>query len=582
MLTEIIGLMVFRPAILADGALTKQLSISQVRITGDEYIVLKNTTNSNLQLSNYWLQYFNEFNLSTPGVTGSSSQLPAVTLQPNQEILLSAGVAANCGQIWVSKLPFTLKDSGGLLQVVAISQNSGIIAYKPEDQVSWSSKATDAVDVKGVTSSSTTPIWFLSDGKWSSSASPPGCAVVAGTGTGSAPQAINLIQSSASPPSLYLEPSETQNLTKIPSADAGLIAPQLSEILPNPASPKTDANDEYIEFYNPNDQAFDLSGFKLKAGTDGAYSYTFSQSVMQPHEFKAFYASQTNLPLSNTSGKVSFISPDDEVLGSSDIYTDAKDDQTWVFADGLWQWTTSPTPGARNLIPAGSGVDTELSGDTSRPPVSVLSKKYPALRISELLPHPQKPQTDANDEYIELYNPSDKAVNLSGYILKTGLTDNHKYAIKNISIAPKSYKAFYRKDTNLTLSNTAGHAVLTAPDGTQIDKTADYSGAKAGLAWIYAMGKWQWTTIPTPGRANLLSAPAVLGQKTSSTAAAKSASPAGASLPGKQEKASPLHPAVLAGVGSAALIYGLYEYRNDLANLLYKLRRNREVRRIAG
>jgi hypothetical protein len=587
MLVEVAGVMLFKPAILADGALSKQLSLSQVRITGDEYVVLRNTTNSNLQLNNYWLQYFNEFSLSTVGVSSSSTQLPSVTLQPNQEILLSSGVAANCGQIWVSKLPFSLKDSGGLLQVVALSQASGIVGYKPEDQVAWSSKTTDPVDIKGVSSSSSSPIWYMSDSKWSASATPQGCSV-AGTTGGSTPQALNLTHSSTSPPSLFLDQSTEEDIpaSGIPAADAGLNAPQLSEIMPNPGSPKTDVNDEYIELYNPNDKPFDLSGFKLKAGTSSTTSFTFDivQNLLQPHEFKAFYSSQTNVSLSNATSKVWFISPNDDVLAESDIYSDAKDNYTWVYADGLWQWTSTATPNARNIIPSNTTTSQTLGASTSRPPASTLSKKYAALQISELLPHPQKPLTDAEGEYIEIYNPNKQPVNLAGYIIVSGINDDHKYTIKSGTISAKSYKAFYRPESKLTLSNTQSRAKILAPDGSELDVTANYSKVIAGLSWIYASGKWQWTSTPTPGKANIVTLPAALGSKTAkgSSIASSSSSPNPYTSPNKSIIKAPLHPAVLAGVGAAALLYALYEYRHDLGNLFYKLRRNRETRRVIG
>ena len=586
MFIEVAGVIIFKPAILADGALSKNLSLSQIRITGDEYVVLRNTTNTNLQLNNYWLQYFNEFSLSTSGVSSSSTQLPNVTLQPNQEILLSGGVAANCGQIWVSKLPFTLKDSAGLLQVVALSQSSGIVGYKPEDQVAWSSKTSDAVDIKGVSSSSSAQIWYMSDSKWSATAAPPGCSV-AGTSGGSSLPVLTLNMSNTSPPSLFLEQSDEDiTATSIPSADAGLEAPQLSEIMPNPGSPKTDLNDEYVELYNPNDKAFDLNGFKLKTGTSSTTRYTFgSGQSLQPHEFKAFYSSQTNISLSNATSKVLLLSPDGDVLAESDTYSDAKDNYTWVYADGLWQWTPTATPNARNVIPSNTTTSSlSLGTSTSRPPSSILSKKYAALQISELLPHPQKPQTDADGEYIEIYNPGSSSVNLAGYMITSGIQDNHKFTIKSGVIGSKAYKEFYRPETNLTLSNTEGRVKLLAPDGSQLDITSNYPKAAAGQAWIFANGKWQWTSVPTPGKANILTVPAVLGAKSAKTNSTTARNVLPGASPGSDNNSfkTPLHPIVLAGIGAAALIYALYEYRHDLANLHYKLRRNRGARQALG
>lgn len=568
---------------LADTPLAKELTVKQIKLTGDEFIILGNATNTNLLLNNYWLQYFNDFDLARTTST-SSSQLPDVWLQPGQEIMLAVGTAATCGPVWVSKLPFSFKDSAGMLQILNLSQTGGIIGYKPEDQVSWSSKTSDAVDIKGVSSSAAAQIYYKTDTAWVSSSTPPGCSAAAAaliSPTTDTPD--TLTRSDNSPPSILLsESNEGASASNIPPADAGLVAPQLSEILANPASPKTDANDEYIELYNPNDQVFDLSGFKLQTGTGSTYSFTFptGQFSLQPREFRAFYSSETNLSLSNTTSEVKFLNPDSEVLAASDAYSDAQDDYAWILADGLWQWTNVPTPDARNVITSDSP-SVLGSNETIRPPATSSSQSYAPLVITELLPNPKSPQTDAENEFIEIYNPNKKTVNLAGYILVTGSQDNHKYTIKESSIEPGAYRAFYSSTTHLTLSNSDGRARILAPNSSQVDATADYAKAPEGQSWIYANAKWQWTTAPTPGKANIFTAPTILGSSSAANRSnAVNNSPLGAA--GATGKTNGLHPMILAGIGGAVLLYALYEYRHDMANLIYRLRRNRSVRRAAG
>ncbi|MBI2285269.1 lamin tail domain-containing protein [Candidatus Saccharibacteria bacterium] len=567
---------------LADTPLAKELAVSQIKITGDEFIVLRNATNTNMQLNNYWLQYFNDFDLARTS-SASSSQLPAVWLQPGQEIMLAVGTVAACGPVWVSKLPFSFKDSAGMLQILNLSQTGGIIGYKPEDQVSWSSKTTDAVDIKGISGSAAAQIYYKTEASWASAATPPGCSAATTSTSSLTDTPAALSQSSTSPPSILLsENNEGAAGSNIPAAVAGLMAPLLSEILPNPGSPKTDANDEYIELYNPNDQVFDLSGFGLQAGTGGTYSYTFpdGQFSLQPYELKAFYSSITNLSLSNSGSEVKFLSPGDDVLSASDAYTDARDDYAWIFADGLWQWTSAPTPDARNIITS-SSQSVLGSSDSVRPPAASSSQTYSPIVITELLPNPKSPQTDAENEFVEIYNPNKTAVNLAGYILVTGSLDNHKFTIKEGSLGPAAYKVFYSSTTHLTLSNNEGRAKILAPNGSQIDATADYAKAPEGQSWVYANGKWQWTTAPTPGKANIFSAPASTG----STAAGNRSNAANNSPAGPANsaaKSNALHPMILAGIGAAVLLYALYEYRHDVANLIYRLRRNRTVGRAAG
>jgi hypothetical protein len=155
--------------------------------------------------------------------------------------------------------------------------------------------------------------------------------------------------------------------------------------------------------------------------------------------------------------------------------------------------------------------------------------------------------------------------------------------------------AFYSSDTALSLSNTDGQVKLLEPGGNVLGQTDRYATAKDGYAWIFADGLWQWTTTPTPDAANIITAPPVLAaaSKTKTAAANKksakttkpktaAANPPSSNLPSSGTPAGSLHPAILAGIGSLAVIYALYEYRNDLANQLYKFRRYREARRAAG
>ncbi len=420
----------------ADTTLAKELTINQIKITGDEFLVLRNATPYNMNLAGYWLEYFNDFDLSNLGISNSSQQLPSVILQPGQEILLTVGAAANCGQVWVSKLSFSFKDSTGLVQVVGINQSSGVVSYKTQDQVSWSSKTGDAVDIKGVSPSSTAQIWYKASNGWLSTASPVGCYAV---GVASSPTStlMALTRINSSPPSIALGDPGPASGAK--SSNLGLDYPQISEALPNPSSPQTDSTDEFIELYNPNSSQFDLSGFVLRTGNSTYHTYTFpdGQFSLQPHEFRAFFAPQTGINLSNSEGQVALLNREGDLVEQSDIYSDAKDGTAWIFANGTWQWTTVPTPNSSNVV---------------APPIVKASSA------------------------------------------KTKST-------KSVKSASKSAKTPSKKST---------------------------------------------TNSPT--------------------------------FSSSEDSQNYLHPLVLAGVGLLALLYACYEYRHDIANQLYKLRRDRKIR----
>lgn len=227
---------------------------------------------------------------------------------------------------------------------------------------------------------------------------------------------------------------------------------------------------------------------------------------------------------------------------------------------------------------------------------------YPARNIgltspqlTELLPNPAKPLTDAADEFVELYNANPVAFDLSGFILESG---KRRYVFPaNTLIGGRSFLAVFSGDTKLSLSNTVGQVRFLDPFGRLLAQSDAYQSAKDGQAWALAGGAWQWTTLPTPNAANVMKAPAIKAKKTTAKNKANQSgtvkgaqlaslkktdsSEAAASTFADAPSSNPLHPGVLALVGFFAILYGAYEYRSDLANRIYQLRVYRTARREA-
>lgn len=229
------------------------------------------------------------------------------------------------------------------------------------------------------------------------------------------------------------------------------------------------------------------------------------------------------------------------------------------------------------------------------------------LQITELLPNPNN---GAESEYIELYNSSSEPINPTGYTFKTA--SGYKYSIEGKDIGPGGYKAFYVGQKRALLANSGGTVYLIDPAGRPVADVR-YEASKPGEAWAFIDGEWQWTTTPTPGEPNIFAAAAVAAatkkavpfkvaakpraaktakaakSKKSSTKAAKTAKPRKENAkrnsqdnPAAANRATPLHPTMLAAVAGLALVYGAYEYRNDFRNLIYRIRRYRAHRREAG
>ena len=328
------------------------LIISEIKINNDvggynEFVELFNGNASDIALSDYHLVYFN---VTSP----SGSDKPTTAALPSGMLAASNFfvLAQDPGQIPNSaKLPLSsLKDTGGALQVIG---SDGSVS----DQLAWSSSKTGLPAGAVTVPASTQSLQRPQDGNgvpqtnvgWNAVAPSPVSSVLA------------VSAASATDPTI---------------SNSGLAAPQITELLPNPASPKTDANDEFIELYNPNDQTFDLSGYVLQTGTTSLHNYTFPNGTSLPGgSYMAFYSAQTKADLSNNGGQARLLDPNKQTVSQSDAYGAAADGQAWAQGDNGWQWTTSPTPGAANNLTAPAGTSSSSSSATKAASTKTTAKK---------------------------------------------------------------------------------------------------------------------------------------------------------------------------------------------------------------
>lgn len=384
----------------------------------------------------------------------------------------------------------------------------------------------------------------------------------------------------------------------------------INELLPNPVG--DDAGNEWLELRSLTDKPVNLAACAVSV--NGSL-YQFGADVfVNPEElpvYNQFSNGETTKALSlknsdtntisfgrlNTSGNFEAI--------QTFQYKDAPEGQSWARFDDGWRWA-NPTPGLDNATVTtanSSAQPTEFAASSQ-----VLDQQADStpigqtanLQITELLPNPASPQTDEEDEYVELYNPGDQAVDLTGYKIEAGSTYAYSYTIPSGSIGPHEYRIFSSGNSSLTLANSAGQVHILDPNDQVIAVTDPYKDAPEGQAWALIDGTWVWTDTPTPATANIYVAPPLVTtaaktvKKASPKTKAKAKVPAAAKkasskatkkssgqASGSDEEESPLHLPILVGVGASALLYAAYEYRQDMANAFSKLRRNRGLGRQA-
>ncbi|CAN5669775.1 hypothetical protein BH23PAT2_BH23PAT2_06100 [soil metagenome] len=124
--------------------------------------------------------------------------------------------------------------------------------------------------------------------------------------------------------------------------------------------------------------------------------------------------------------------------------------------------------------------------------------------ISEILPNPTG--VDTNNEFIELYNPTNKTIELNGckIELKDG-PDKDFTAFDEIALEPNEYRAFYDSDTNIRLPNGSGGTVFLLFEDEELHEVTYPGDMSDDVSWSWlGNDDWSSTYTLTPDQKNVL------------------------------------------------------------------------------
>lgn len=341
------------------------LAIREIKITGDEEFVVLQALSDITDLSMFWVGYESN-DAVDPSIIVPEQRLPAYAITEGQAILLTSDGAMVCDAVATTKLSASLSDTKGTLVVRELRSTGLTSTFTTIDSVNWakstSSTQTSAqLDLKTQSSDMQYPVWYHDpvqrDVSWRLGEK-TGCSLALlaeGETTSEVPELI-VWDVAAVEPLAIIEQSKSSSpvsATVKTNLNVGLAPPLITEILPNPLGTGTDKEKEFIELYNSNDKAFNLSSFILQTGTSSTHEWQIPVGVTIPAKsFKVFYAPESGLSLSNSGGAAALYDVTGKVVAQTDAYTSASDGQAWALASGNWLWTTKPTPGATNYIAA--------------------------------------------------------------------------------------------------------------------------------------------------------------------------------------------------------------------------------------
>lgn len=293
---------------------------------------------------------------------------------------------------------------------------------------------------------------------------------------------------------------KNKNISNISSSGGGVAAsaPNLliTEIMYNASG--TDDGREWIEIRNDGASAASLDDVRfLEGGTNHRLTFargsaslgvgTYAVIADDPEKFLLDYPSfsgalfDSSFSLSNDGEALALTfngSAFHSVTYSSS--TGARGDgNSLQLVSGTWQAGT-PTPGVVNVVSSSGGSSSDGGVATSTATSSSPTSGFGAWHV--VISEVQTKGADAGDEFIELYNPTDAAVNLSGWSLQYAGADT---VVTSSSVSKKNFlatssiaaKSFYLVGRGLN-DGADGYRGSTAADMTH--RSFSLSGSSAG------------------------------------------------------------------------------------------------------
>ena len=208
----------------------------------------------------------------------------------------------------------------------------------------------------------------------------------------------------------------------------------------------------------------------------------FSGQVLTTIPVSGLYEEEILVDVCGNLGGTQIVIPDDYFLQNSDCLQDICDN-----LDGL-----------QTAVPSGHE---SLDGENCYEIQIILESSI--LQITELLPN--SISTDTGKEFIEIYNPNSRSVNLKGYKLELGTDSTKKFIFGDELFAPFSYKYFSDDTTKITLPNSSSFLRLFAPNGDLVSETEAYNSPNDDESWALINSVWQFSNVLTPGSTNVVS-----------------------------------------------------------------------------
>ncbi len=293
----------------------------------------------------------------------------------------------------------------------------------------------------------------------------------------------------------------------------------ITELVPNPED--DDRENEFIEIYNQGNIAANISGWTMEDKLGKTKQFIFPESTtLSPKEYRVFYRPETKITLNNSGDGVILKNSSGKIISETPASGAALEDWSWSRGENdNWAWSLTPTAGKENVF------EREEKSPLTPPSQGGKKKGYPLIShlqgaekeksfdfsdeiiINEIFPNPEgQDNQNKNYEWIELYNSSDRKINLYGWQIDDIINGGSKpYFIEDdLEISARSYLTMDYSRTKIVLNNDGDEINLLDPDGKIISRVVYKKGGKKGWSWSRNKdGEWEWNPTPTPGTENV-------------------------------------------------------------------------------
>lgn len=272
---------------------------------------------------------------------------------------------------------------------------------------------------------------------------------------------------------------------------------------------------DWIEIYNPTQKKINLAGFALSDNLKKPFKFIFPSYILDPGKYVIVFASgmksanselHASFRLKGAGSPLLFTDSNGKEIQMLNVPKMEKNDSFAMDSSDPAKWVTAGkcTPGFPNTDEGYSAY--QQTQHTAAP-----------IYINEIMPGNTmtlKDEDGDSSDWIELYNPTDKAVDLTGWGLSDKTDEPKRWSFPKMEIQPGQYLVVFASGKNRSVSGKELHtdfgldsykgAVLLSNFRGQIVSEVQYSDLKPDttLGLIPGTDRWQPFSQPTPGQPN--------------------------------------------------------------------------------